>query len=296
MGKIEPLRKNLRRWACTLGALVLISCLAPSRSHAQAAVEAAGVMSNSAAAASAVTKVLPSSLPHPSAESNPAYVRVPVGPPADEVNRKALEQQAGGDAAKLLLRSVPTDAIVYVDGMFVGRTPLLLILPPGKRQVEMRGQRQDMGSGVVELAPKEARQFELTLTARYTASVTLHTHPLSVSTGSATTIGALPSTPSTPTGMDSLEAMNLKNLEQNAGKDAAKLVVRSVPDDAVIYIDGMLVGHAPLQLIVAPGKHKVELHGQRGESGERLVGLLPSETQQLELTLAPRYPANVTLP
>jgi hypothetical protein len=253
-------------------------------------------MSNSAAAASAVSKVLPSSLPHPSTETNSAYIRVPVGPPADEVNRKALEQQAGSDTAKLLLRSVPTDAIVYVDGMFVGRTPLLLILPPGKRQVEMRGQRQDTGAGVIELAPKETRQFELTLTARYTANVTVHTHPLTVSAGAVTAIGAPPSTPSTPTGMDSLEATNLKNLEQNAGKDAAKLVVRSVPDDAVIYIDGMLVGHGPLQLTVAPGKHKVELHGQRGESGERLVGLLPNETQQIELTLAPRYPANVTVP
>src|ERR1700722_13374384 len=237
MGKIGPLRRNSGRWVCTVGALVLISCLAPSRSHAQAAVEAAGAMSNSAAAASAVTKVIPTSLPHPSTEASPAYVRVPVGPPADEVNRKALEQQAGSDAAKLLLRSVPTDAIVYVDGMFVGRTPLLLILPPGKRQVEMRGQRQDIGAGVVELAPKEARQFELTLTARYTASVTVHAHPLPVSTGAVTTSGAPPSTPSAPTGMDSLGATNLKNFAQNAGKDAAKLDVRSDPDGAVIYID-----------------------------------------------------------
>jgi hypothetical protein len=57
----------------------------------------------------------------------------------------------------------------------------------------------------------------------------------------------------------------------------------------------MFVGRTPLLLIVPPGTYKVEMRGQRAEYGERLVGLLPNETQQLVLTLALRYPAKITL-
>jgi len=91
------------------------------------------------------------------------------------------------------------------------------------------------------------------------------------------------------------EETNRKALEQRAGKDAAKLVLRSVPSEALIYIDGKFVGSTPLMLIVPPGKYKVEMRGQRDGFGERLVGLLPNETQQLALTLELRYPAKVTV-
>ena len=88
---------------------------------------------------------------------------------------------------------------------------------------------------------------------------------------------------------------NRKALEQRAGKDAAKLVLQSVPSDALAYIDGSLVGRTPVQLILAPGEYKVEMSGQHEEVGERLVGLLPNETQQLALTLVSHYPARITL-
>jgi len=88
---------------------------------------------------------------------------------------------------------------------------------------------------------------------------------------------------------------NRKALEQRAGKDAAKLVLQSVPSNALIYIDGMFVGRTPLLLIVPPAKYKVEMHGQRDGFGERLIGLLPKETQQLTLTLELRYPAKLSI-
>jgi hypothetical protein len=91
------------------------------------------------------------------------------------------------------------------------------------------------------------------------------------------------------------DVMNRKALEQRAGKDAAKLVLRSVPGEALIYIDGMYVGRTPLLLIVPPGKYKLEMHGQRDGFGERSVGLLPNETQQVALTLAMRYPARISV-
>jgi hypothetical protein len=58
----------------------------------------------------------------------------------------------------------------------------------------------------------------------------------------------------------------------------------------------VFVGRTPLLLIVPPGKYKVEMRGKREEVGERLVGLLPNETQDLALTLASRYPARISVP
>ncbi len=97
----------------------------------------------------------------------------PEAPPPEETNRKALEQKAGKDAAKLVLRSVPSEALTYIDGKFVGRTPLMLIVPPGKYNVEMRGQRDGFGERLIGLLPNETQQLALTLELRYPAKVTL---------------------------------------------------------------------------------------------------------------------------
>jgi hypothetical protein len=102
-------------------------------------------------------------------------------------------------------------------------------------------------------------------------------------------------TTATATNADAIYATNRKALEQRAGKDAAKLMLRSVPSEALIYIDGKSVGRTPMLLIVPPGKYKVEMRGQREGFGERVIGLLPNETQELALTLVLRYPARISV-
>lgn len=103
----------------------------------------------------------------PQGQSKSPHVAEPGGPPADEVNRKALEPRAGSSGGKLLLRSLPDRAQVFVDGAYVGRTPLLLIVAPGKYNIQMRGQREATGKHTVELAAKETQEIALTLTPRY---------------------------------------------------------------------------------------------------------------------------------
>lgn len=101
------------------------------------------------------------------APSKSPHVADPGGPPPDEVNRRALEPHPGSTGGELLLRSVPDGAQVFVDGAFVGRTPLLLIVAPGKYKIRMRGPRDSIGERTVELAAKESQQIALTLTPRY---------------------------------------------------------------------------------------------------------------------------------
>ncbi len=296
--KLESLRPKLSYRALEVGAVFLLLCTVPTYSHGQTAAEAATVASSSAGMTTAVTKALGPAVA-PVGEANSPFPSGPDRPPLDETNRKSLEQRAGKDAAKLLLQSVPDEALIYIDGMLVGRTPLLLILPPGKRRIEMRGQRQEFGEGLIDLAPNETRQFALTLTSRYFASVTAHTAAPLVATGVTGISGGAPvSVPpsATDTG-PSFEEVNRKALEQRAGRDAAKLSLQSVPDGAMIYIDKILVGHAPLQLMVAPGEYKVEMRGPHGELSERLVGVLAQRYAKSPTNAATikRTTANTTL-
>lgn len=106
-----------------------------------------------------------------------AYVPLADGPAPDELNRKALELRAGNDAAKMLLRSNPTGARVAIDGLFVGRTPLLLIVAPGKYKIQMQNERQAQAERAVEITAKETRQIALTLAPKYPDRVTTHSSP-----------------------------------------------------------------------------------------------------------------------
>jgi hypothetical protein len=418
-------------------------------------------------AATAASKAAPPSLPAPPPASGSPSLTIPIGPPLDETNRKALEKSAGKDAGKLLLQSVPSQAQIEIDGNLVGRTPLLLIIPPGKYKVEMRGTRDETGERLVELLPNQTQQIAVTLTVQYPASATAHptvpsafvagtapggeslyggvqqpavesnsitlatpeglsaeemeklaalresrypsnisanpraasssvagtsagvesTYPPAAaesrypsnisahltppsSSNSAATAGrqtssapvnrsaeenassprALAEPPPSaeaqklalalesqypsnvsahpmaatsflqgtaagtqPTSAPAQHAQadanttphaatedlsgeaNRKVLEQRAGRDAAKLLLQSDPSEALAYIDGRFVGRTPVELTVAPGKYKVEMNGEHEEVGERLVGVLPNEKQQVEITLASHYPASITI-
>jgi len=98
----------------------------------------------------------------------------PSGPAADKVNRKKFEENAGKDAGKVLLRSVPNGASIFLNHMLVGDTPLLLFLAPGRYDVEMRGPRQQSGHRVLTVTAKQTQAIVIDLSERYPPSVSLH--------------------------------------------------------------------------------------------------------------------------
>lgn len=176
----KPMGQSLLR----VLALVLSAFALSSPCWAQDTVEYAGASASSAAKATAMSKVLKSAttlLPKPGNAASSAagkatstYLIVPSGPPADVVNRETLAKNAGKDAAKMLLRSAPSDARVWVNGAFVGTTPLLLIVPPGKYHVKMADDRLDSKEQDLGVLPRETREFLLRLAVRYPASVSIH--------------------------------------------------------------------------------------------------------------------------
>jgi PEGA domain len=173
------LRGRLLRLTVTLPAACLLALMCCAALRAQATAESTGGASSvSATTASQPNQPKPNgSAPPQNAVADPAkpqHVASPTGPPPDVLNRKALEQHAGKNACKLVLRSTPSAAQVFIDNAFVGETPLLLVVPPGKYRIEMRGHRLEFGESAVDLLPRETRDVALVLTSRYPTRVTAH--------------------------------------------------------------------------------------------------------------------------
>ncbi len=72
-------------------------------------------------------------------------------------------------------------------------------------------------------------------------------------------------------------------------------MLHSVPTGAQIFVNGFYVGRAPLLLLLAPEKYNLEMRGQRQDIGQRTISLKPAETQEIVVTLAPKYPGKVTI-
>ncbi len=155
-------------------ALVSVALLASCGvARGQAAAEYSGATSVSASTTAEKSRMVPAPS-KPPVRKRSSHLIIPAGPPPEVINRKALEGRAGRDAGKLLLRSVPSPARVWVDGAFVGNTPLLLILAPGKYQVEVRGQRLESAQRTVDLLPHETRDVALQMDVRYPTTVSIH--------------------------------------------------------------------------------------------------------------------------
>ena len=163
-------------------AFLILSIAFVNIASAQAVVETAGTtsVSGSVAASGAATAKAIGAVKLPSAGGAGAvsagaaspHLIASSGPPPDETNRKALESTAGKDAGKLLLRASPVEAQVWIDGKIVGKTPILLVLAPGKYQIEMRGSRGQTGKSSVALLPRETRELAVKLDQLYPARVT----------------------------------------------------------------------------------------------------------------------------
>jgi PEGA domain-containing protein len=116
---------------------------------------------------------MPKTLPTGDSPASP-HILVSTKAPEVETNRHALEANAGPDAAKLMVRSLPSQAQVWINGKPVGMTPMLLIVPPGKYKIELRGTRQETAQQEVALLPKETRELNVKLELRYPTRVVSH--------------------------------------------------------------------------------------------------------------------------
>jgi hypothetical protein len=163
LGRLQNHRNTAAQCLLGLSLIVLLVGIGASPVRAQAAAETAAATASSGATASSSAAVLPKkdksvASPHLPASS---------GPPAEVANRQNFEEHAGTTPGKLMLRSSPTDAKIFINGLYVGHAPLLLLLAPGKYKVEMRGSRQEFGHRTIVVAPDETREAAFSLAPLY---------------------------------------------------------------------------------------------------------------------------------
>lgn len=185
----KPVRYRLELlWRTAQFALLLT--LASSCAFAQAAAEYGGATSGVAASISGtnlmkkvqvpdMTSNKPSvimSQPSKNSKVNANYIFDSMKQGSVAQNRKALEAGAGKNAAKLMLRSTPSHADVKINGKPVGKTPILLVVPPGQYDVAMNGKRMEHAEQKIDLLPKETREFLLPLKQLYPTSVKIKLH------------------------------------------------------------------------------------------------------------------------
>jgi PEGA domain len=166
-----------KKLAVLISALALISLCTTFASSArgQAVAEAAGTTAVSAGVASSAKAATMPKFPGTGAGSAAAspHLVASAGPAPEDTNRKTLEARAGKDAGKLLLRATPVQAQIWVDGKIVGKTPMLLVLAPGKYKIEMRGSRGQTGKSSVDLLPHETREQTVKLAQLYPGRVSV---------------------------------------------------------------------------------------------------------------------------
>jgi hypothetical protein len=158
------------RTCALIGILLCCAALVP-RVSAQAAVEAAGATAVSAGVAVNAKPVQMSEALPSQATQGSRHIIISERGHSVEANRQALEAKAGAEGAKLLLRSTPSRAQVWINNQPVGNTPLLLIVPSGKYTVEMRGTRQETGRQELALLPKETLEVAVKLELHYPSRV-----------------------------------------------------------------------------------------------------------------------------
>ncbi len=150
--------------------------------HAQSAVEYGILTGNSAAAATASARPaipIPNlAIPGSPASSGPGArsTGVPAGTAeeAAKTNRQFFQSHSGPNAAQLAVHTVPDHAEAWIDGKFVGPTPLDMRLAPGHHQMLVRAPNMQESAREFDLAAKQTQSIDLALKSSYQNQVVIH--------------------------------------------------------------------------------------------------------------------------
>jgi hypothetical protein len=150
--------------------------------HGQGAVEYGIINANSGAIAAAVKPTIPTiTIPGaaPSA-GKPGVTSVTSAAPAitpeaaAKANREFFQSHSGASPAQISVHTAPIAAQAWIDGRFVGPTPLDLKLAPGHHRVLVRTPNMQEAAQEFDLAAKQTLPMDLPLKAAAQSTVVLH--------------------------------------------------------------------------------------------------------------------------
>jgi hypothetical protein len=165
-------------------ALLILTCGASLALHAQSAAEY-GMMTGNSAALGASGRPL---IPFPNFGTQPAAGSTSgtpgvSGPPgvaagtaeaAAKSNLQFFQTHAGPDAGQLNVHVAPVQAQAWIDGRFVGPTPLDLKLAPGHHQLLVRAVNMQATVREFDVTAKQAQTIDLALKSAYQSQVVMH--------------------------------------------------------------------------------------------------------------------------
>jgi PEGA domain-containing protein len=100
----------------------------------------------------------------------------PAGTPeeAAKANRQYFQTHSGADAAQIAVHTVPDHAQAWIDGRFVGPTPLDMKLAPGHHRLLVRAPNMQESVQDFDLAAKQAQSIDLPLKSSSQNQVIVH--------------------------------------------------------------------------------------------------------------------------
>jgi hypothetical protein len=149
--------------------------------HGQAAAEYGMATSNSAGIAAAMKPPAPNmKIPETTSNAGPGAASSSAGVPggtaesAAKTNRQFFLAHSGPDAGQIAVRAVPENAQAWIDGKYMGPTPLDLKLAPGHHQVLVRAPNMHEAVREFDLAAKQTQSIDLTLKSSYQNQIAIH--------------------------------------------------------------------------------------------------------------------------
>jgi hypothetical protein len=149
--------------------------------HGQSAVEYGIMTGNSAGVTTALKPPVPNmGLPESTSSAGPGAASSSAGVPggsaesAAKTNRQFFQSHSGANAAQITVHTVPDHAQSWIDGKFVGPTPLDMKVAPGHPQVLVRAPNMHEAVQEFDLAAKQAQSIDVPLKSSYQNQVIIH--------------------------------------------------------------------------------------------------------------------------
>jgi len=169
---------NILRYSA---ALFVFAVLGTTSLRAQGIVEY-GVMTGTAAGAAASGKPLipfpnigiPGGSPAAAAVSGPAGTAAATPGSAAKANLQYFQAHSGPSAAEIAVHTVPDHASTWIDGKFVGSSPLTVKLAPGHHQILVRAIAMIESMQEFDLAAKQTQTIEVALKSAVQNQVVIH--------------------------------------------------------------------------------------------------------------------------
>jgi hypothetical protein len=163
-------------------AVIFISLINTSAMKGQAGVEYGGVASMGGAGVTASAEMPspkvapPASAPAAGAKATPGAAFIPAGSAdaAAKANLKFFQDHSGLDAARVSLHSVPDHGQAWIDGKFVGTTPLDLKIAPGHHRISVRAPNMQESVRELDMAGKQSQTIDFPLKSLYQNQINIH--------------------------------------------------------------------------------------------------------------------------